>query len=78
MLTAEGMQNNSFIFLDVKLQRLSDGKIRTSVYVKSTDTGVYTNFQSHTSMQNKESTTKNSGKSSHSAQLKLETGASGV
>ena len=53
--TTEEMKNNSFNFLDVKLQRLSNGKIQTSVYVKSTDTGVYTNFQSHTPMQYKKS-----------------------
>ena len=53
--TTEEMRNNSFNFLDVKLQRLSNGKIQTSVYVKSTDTGVYTNFQSHTPMQYKRS-----------------------
>ena len=53
--TTEEMKNNSFNFLVVKLKQLSNGKIQTSVYVKSTDTGKYTNFQSHTPMQYKRS-----------------------
>jgi hypothetical protein len=44
--TTENMTDNTFHFLDIKLTIQNDGHIITSVYVKPTDKGIYTNFHS--------------------------------
>ena len=46
--THEQMKNNTFSFLDVRMEVSETGSMRTSVYTKATDTGLYTNFNSHT------------------------------
>jgi hypothetical protein len=50
--------NNIFHFLDVKLLINENGKIDTTVYVKPTDKGLYTNFHSHIPQQYKKSVIK--------------------
>lgn len=45
--TTEMMKDNIFHFLDVKLTVKPTGQITTSVYVKPTDRGTYSNFRSH-------------------------------
>ena len=45
--THEAMQGTKFNFLDLALKVESNGRITTSIYIKSTDKGVYANFQSH-------------------------------
>ena len=39
-------ENNSMAFLDVRVNRLSDGSVSTSVYRKPSWSGLYTNFYS--------------------------------
>ena len=41
------MTDNTFHFLDVKFTIDDMGNITTSVYIKPTDKGVYTNYLSH-------------------------------
>ena len=53
--THEFMENNTFNFLDIKLDFSNDGNISTSVYVKPTDKGIYANFHSHIPQQYKKS-----------------------
>ena len=53
--THESMQNGQFNFLDVSLTLLPNGKFNTAVYIKPTDKGLYTNFQSHAPEQYKKS-----------------------
>ena len=45
--TSEQQQNNSFHFLDVQFT-ITENIIETSVYIKPTDRGMYSNFSSHT------------------------------
>ena len=45
------MKSDTFNFLDVSIIRLPNGELHTGVYVKPMDTGVYTNFKSHTPLQ---------------------------
>ena len=45
--TYELMEGDTFHFLDVSLKQLPDGGFDTSVYVKPTDKGLYTNYGSH-------------------------------
>ena len=47
------MTSNTFNFLDVSITRLPNGELQAGVYVKQTDTSVYTNFNSHTPLQYK-------------------------
>lgn len=46
--THEEPAGNKFHFLDVQLIISNNGEIQTSVYIKPTDKGSYSNFQSHT------------------------------
>ena len=46
-VTSEQQQNNSFHFLDVQFI-IIENIIETSVYIKPTDRGMYSNFSSHT------------------------------
>ena len=55
--TVEHMTNNSFHFLDVNLN-INENIIETSVFIKPTDMGTYTNFNSHTLLQYKKSIVK--------------------
>ena len=45
--TSEQQQNNSFHFLDVQFT-ITENIIETSLYIKPTDKGMYSNFSSHT------------------------------
>ena len=45
--THEEMKDNSFHFLDVKLSIDHNGQFSTTVYIKPTDTGTYSNYNSH-------------------------------
>ena len=45
--TSEQQQNNSFHFLDVQFT-ITENVIDTSVYIKPTDRGMYSNCSSHT------------------------------
>ena len=49
------MVNSNFHFLDLNLTIDSEGTIHTSIFVKPTDKGVYTNFNSHQPLQYKKS-----------------------
>ena len=53
--THETMEEGKFQFLDVSLSQRPDGAFNTSVYIKPTDKGVYTNFESHIPLQYKRS-----------------------
>ena len=46
--TYEPMVDNGFNLLDVGILVNGDGFIKTSVFIKPTDHGTYTNFYSHT------------------------------
>ena len=46
--TYEKLKNNTFNFLDVKTDESSDGNFTISMYKNVADTGLYTNFKSHT------------------------------
>ena len=46
--TSEGMTGTTFNFLDLQLNLQSNNKFTTSVYIKPTDKGLYTNFKSPT------------------------------
>ena len=50
--TVEHMEDNQFHFLDISMNFL-DGKLNTSVHIKPTDSGSYSNFSSHTPLQYK-------------------------
>jgi len=56
--TTEHMTGNKFHFLDVNLTVQSNGCITTSVFIKPTDTGTYSNFQSHVPLTYKKSIVK--------------------
>ena len=56
--THEEMTNNKFNFLDVDLILKQNGKFTTAVYVKPTDSGSYSNYQSHTPLSYKKSVIK--------------------
>ena len=51
----EFMNGKVFNFLDVKLTLNDRGTLCTSVYIKPTDKGLYSNFQSHTPLRYKKS-----------------------
>ena len=53
--THEKMVDSTFHFLDLSMRIGSDGSLHTSVYIKPTDGGLYTNFQSHVPLQYKKS-----------------------
>ena len=42
------MTGNTFNFLDLSLNLKPDGKLSSAVYIKPTDQGLYTNFNSNT------------------------------
>ena len=52
------MVGNSFHFLDVQLTLTNQRTLATSVYIKPTDNGLYSNFNSHTPMAYKKSVVK--------------------
>ena len=56
--THEEAEGNSFHFLDVSLLFNEDGTFQTTTYIKPTDKGLYTNFNSHTHLSYKKSVIK--------------------
>ena len=46
--TCENMIDNNFSFLDVSMKFTPDGSMETGVHIKKTDTGLYSNYNSHT------------------------------
>ena len=56
--THEEATSNSFQFLDIKLNVENNGSFSTTVYIKPTDKGLYTNFDSHIPISYKKSIVK--------------------
>ena len=52
------MTGNTFNFLDLSLNLNPDGKFSSAVYIKPTDQGLYTNFNSNTPLAYKKSVVK--------------------